>query len=411
MARIFQRLSLVKVKNAKAGMWSDGGGLYLQCTSRTDGKLRKSWIFRYASGGRERQMGLGSIAIIGLAEAREKATECRRLHLAGVDPIEHRKAARMQAALDAAKALTFDECRDAYIKAHAAGWRNPKHRQQWQNTLKTYCSPVFGKVSVQAIDVALVMKALEPIWTAKPETASRLRGRIEAILNWAKVRGLRTGENPARWRGHLDHLLPARNKVRKVEHHAALPYEQVGAFMIQLRERDGIAARALEFAILTAARTNEVIGARWDEIDFAAKVWTVPESRMKAGREHRVPLSDAVLTILQAMRSLRQDQDVFAGDRRSILSNMALLMTLRRMGRGDVTAHGFRSTFRTWAAERTGFPREVVEAALAHTTGNKVEAAYQRGDMFEKRRRLMHAWGQFCADAPGAGEIVPLRSA
>jgi integrase len=411
MSRIFQRLSLVKVKNAKAGMWSDGGGLYLQCTSRTDGKLRKSWIFRYASGGRERQMGLGSIAIIGLAEAREKATECRRLHLAGVDPIEHRKAARMQAALDAAKALTFDECRDAYIKAHAAGWRNPKHRQQWQNTLKTYCSPVFGKVSVQAIDVALVMKALEPIWTAKPETASRLRGRIEAILNWAKVRGLRTGENPARWRGHLDHLLPARNKVRKVEHHAALPYEQVGAFMIQLRERDGIAARALEFAILTAARTNEVIGARWDEIDFAAKVWTVPESRMKAGREHRVPLSDAVLTILQAMRSLRQDQYVFAGDRRSILSNMALLMTLRRMGRGDVTAHGFRSTFRTWAAERTGFPREVVEAALAHTTGNKVEAAYQRGDMFEKRRRLMHAWGQFCADAPGAGEIVPLRSA
>ena len=243
------------------------------------------------------------------------------------------------------------------------------------------------------------------------ETASRLRGRIEAILNWAKVRGLRTGENPARWRGHLDHLLPARNKVRKVEHHAALPYEQVGAFMVQLRERDGIAARALEFAILTAARTNEVIGARWDEIDFAAKVWTVPESRMKAGREHRVPLSDAALTILQAMRSLRQDQYVFAGDRRSILSNMALLMTLRRMGRADVTTHGFRSTFRTWAAERTGFPREVVEAALAHATGNKVEAAYQRGDMFEKRRRLMHAWGQFCADAPGAGKIVPLRSA
>ena len=291
-------------------MWSDGGGLYLQCTSRTDGKLRKSWIFRYASSGRERQMGLGSIEVVKLAEAREKAAECRRLHLAGVDPIEHRKAARMQAALDTAKALTFDECRDAYIKAHTAGWRNLKHRQQWQSTLKTHCSPVFGKVSVQAIDVALVMKVLEPVWTAKPETASRLRGRIEAILNWAKVRGLRTGENPARWRGHLDHLLPARNKVRKVEHHAALPHEQVGAFMIQLRERDGIAARALEFAILTVARTNEVIGARWDEIDFAAKVWTVPESRMKAGREHRVPLSDAALTILQAMRSLRQDQYV-----------------------------------------------------------------------------------------------------
>jgi len=288
---------------------------------------------------------------------------------------------------------------------------NAKHRQQWKSTLNTYCSPVFGKVSVQAIDVALVTKVLEPIWATKPETASRLRGRIEAILDWAKVRSLRTGENPARWRGHLDHLLPAPNKVRKVKHHAALPYEQVGALMIQLRECDGIAARALEFAILTAARTNEVIGTRWDEIDFAAKVWTVPESRMKAYREHRVPLSDAALAILQAMRSLRQNEYVFAGDRRSVLSNMALLMTLRRMGRGDVTAHGFRSTFRTWAAERTGFPREVVEAALAHAIGNKVEAAYQRGDMFEKRRRLMHAWGQFCVDVLSAGKIVPLRIA
>jgi integrase len=347
---------------------------------------------------------------VSLAEAREKAAECRKLRQAGIDPIEHRKARQAQAALEAAKSMTFDECRDAYIKAHAAGWRNPKHHQQWENTLKTYCSPVFGKVAVQAVDVTLVMKVLELIWATKPETASRLRGRVEAILDWAKVRGLRSGENPARWRGHLDHLLPARDKVRKVKHHAALPYVQITEYLEELRQREGIAARALEFAILTAARTGEVIGARWDEIDLAAKIWIIPETRMKAGREHRVPLSDAAMSVLKFMQSVRQNEYVFPGDRRASLSNMALLMMLRRKKCGDLTTHGFRSTFRTWAAERTAFAREVVEAALAHVVGNKVEAAYQRGDMFEKRRRLMDAWAEFCKKASATAKIVPMRS-
>ena len=408
MARAIQRLSTAKVRTAKAGMWCDGGGLYLQCTAGADGRLRKSWLFRYATKGRERQMGLGSLDTVSLAEARERAANCRRLHLAGVDPIEHRDAARMQAALDAAKAMTFDECRDAYLKAHAAGWRNAKHRQQWESTLKTYCSPVFGKVSVQAVDVALVMKAVEPIWTTKPETASRLRGRIESILDWARVRDMRTGDNPARWRGHLDQLLPAPSKVRKVQHHAALPYPEIGAFMVELRGRDGVAALALEFAILTATRTNEVLGARWDEID--GQVWTIPASRMKAGREHRVPLSDKAMTIIKRMKAVRANDYIFPGDRREMLSNMALLMTLRRMGRGDLTTHGFRATFRTWAAERSQFPREVVESALAHVIGNKVEAAYQRGDLFDKRRRLMDAWAEYCAKAANLGaSVIPLR--
>ena len=411
MARTIQRLSPVKVRTAKAGMSCDGGGLYLQCTAGADGGVRRSWLYRFAAKGRERQMGLGSAETVSLAEAREKAAECRKLHQAGIDPIEHRKTAQAQAALEAAKSMTFDECRDAYIKAQAAGWRNPKHHQQWENTLKTYCSPVFGRVAVQAVDVALVMNVLEPIWPTKPETASRLRGRIEAILDWAKVRGFRTGENPARWRGHLDHLLPARGKVRKVKHHAALPYIQISKYLDELRKREGIAARALEFAILTATRTNEVIGARWDEIDLAARVRTIPESRMKAGREHRVPLSDAAISVVKRMQSVRQNDYVFPGERRATLSNMALLMTLRRMNRDDLTTHGFRSTFRTWAAERTDFPREVVEAALAHVVGNKVEAAYQRGDMFDKRRRLMNAWAEFCMKVSTTGEIVPIRSA
>jgi integrase len=377
-------------------MWCDGGGLYLQCTKNTDRAVRRSWLFRFAANGRERQMGLGSAESVTLAEAREKASECRRLRQAGIDPIEHRKAVQAEAALEAARSMTFDECRDAYIKAHSAGWRNAKHRQQWNSTLKTYCSPTFGKVTVQAIDVALVMKVLERIWTSRPETASRLRGRIEAILDWAKVRGLRKGENPARWRGHLDHLLPARNKVREVKRHAALPYQEIGKFMGQLRERAGVAAKALEFAILTGARTGEIIGAQWEEFDLATKAWAIPGSRMKAGREHRIPLSDPAMAVLKSMQSVRQNEYVFPGDRRAGLSNMALLATLRRMNRGDVTTHGFRSSFRTWAAERTSFPRELVEVALAHVVGNKVEAAYQRGDMLDRRRRLMDAWANFC---------------
>jgi len=391
-------------------MHCDGGGLYLQCTEGADSSVRRSWLFRYATKGRERQMGLGPVDQVSLADARDRAAECRKLRESGIDPIEYRKAAQVQEALEAAKSMTFDECRDAYIKAHAPSWRNAKHNQQWLNTLQSYCSPIFGNIPVQAVDVSFVMNVLAPIWSTKPETASRLRGRIEAILDWAKARGLRTGDNPARWRGHLDQLLPARGKVRKVRHHASLPYSEICTYLEALRRHKGVAAKALEFLILTAARTGEVIGARWDEVDLSAKIWTIPPSRMKAGREHRVPLTEAAVSILKEMQVLRQNEYLFPGDRRAQLSNMALLMVLRRMKRSEITAHGFRATFRTWAAERSNFQREVVEAALAHTVGNKVEAAYQRGDMFVKRQRLMDAWAQFCSKPAASAEVVPLLS-
>src|SRR6516225_8271652 len=256
---------------------------------------------------------------------------------------------------------------------------------------------VIGELPVASVDTALVTKILETLWSAKPETASRLRGRIEAVLNWAKARGYRDGENPARWRGHLDNLLPAMSKIRAVKHHAALPYEQIGAFVRELHTCDGVAARALEFAILTAARTSEVIGAQWTEIDLSAKIWTVPSSRMKAGREHRVPLSAYAIEILNRMAPVKTDGFVFGAKPERPLANEAMLAVLRRMERGDITVHGFRSTFRDWAAERTNFSSEVAEMALAHAVGDKVEAAYRRGDLFEKRRRLMTAWATFCA--------------
>jgi len=329
----------------------------------------------------------------------------------------------MQERLEAAKAITFKQCAESYIKTHRAGWRNRKHAAQWEATLATYAEPIIGALPVQAVDTALVMKVLEqevrdaldkptaPLWTARPETASRLRGRMESILDWAKVRGHREGENPARWRGHLDKLLPARAKVRKVEHHAALPYDKLPDFTTVLRAQEGIAARALEFAILTAARTGEVIGARWGEIDIGEKLWTAPAMRMKAGKEHRLPLSARAVAILKEMKPLCQDGQneadafVFPGGKHGKpLSNMAFLMLLRRMKHDDLTAHGFRSTFRDWAAERTNFPSEVAEMALAHAVGDKVEAAYRRGDMFKRRRRMMTAWATFCAASKQAAD-------
>jgi integrase len=412
MARTIGRLTALKVARAAGtpGMYADGGGLYLQVT-----KGGASWIYRYMLNGRAREMGLGPLALFGLQEARAKALESRRLRHEGIDPIEARHKARLSAKLDAAKAVTFKECAAGYIKAHRAGWRNAKHAAQWEATIATYADPIIGDLPVQAIDTALVMRVLEQdvgrnqdksgsLWTAKPETASRLRGRIESILDWAKVRGYRDGENPARWRGHLDKLLPARSKVRKVRHHAALPYGEMPNFMAELFEEQGIGARALEFAILTVARTGEVIGARWNEIDLSEKVWTIPAERMKAGKEHRVPLSARALTVLNEMRQLpaldsKSGEVAFVfpgGNRGRPLSNMAFLMLLRRMGRSDLTAHGFRSTFRDWAAERTSFPGEVAEMALAHTISSKVEQAYRRGDLFERRCHLMAAWEAFC---------------
>jgi integrase len=409
MARTTGRLTALKVERAKEpGMYADGGGLYLQVTEGG-----ASWIYRYMLAGRAREMGVGPLALFGLSEARAKALDARRLRHEGIDPIEARRATRSKARLDAAKAMTFQECADAYIAAHRAGWRNSKHAGQWAATLTTYAVPVIGALPVAAVDTALVMKVIEPLWTTKPETASRLRGRIERVLNWAKARGYRIGENPACWRGHLDQLLPARSKVRKVEHHAALAYAELPSFLIELRDQEGIAARALEFAILTAARTGEVIGGRWSEFDLLDKTWTVPTERMKARREHRVPLSARALAILEEMKGHRAGDDGFVfpgGKNGKPLSNMAFLMLLRRMDRGDLTAHGFRATFKTWASERTSFQNEVVEAALAHVTGSKVEQAYQRGDLFEKRRRLMQQWATFCTTEPvERDKIVPMQ--
>ena len=297
------RLSPAKVKTAGPGMHPDGGGLYLQVTQGARGAISRSWLFRFVSPPtrKERQMGLGALRDVQLAEARKKAADARALKEQGVDPIEERERARRSAAAAKAKAMTFDQCRDAYITAHEASWRNPKHRQQWSNTLATYASPAIGSLAVTAIDTALVLRVLEPIWTKKSETASRLRGRIESILDWARVRGLRQGENPARWKGHLDHLLPAKTKIAKAGHHAALDYREIGSFMAEVGQREGIAARALEFTIFTAARTGEIIGAVRNEFDLNTRIWTVPASRMKSGREHRVPLSAAAMSLLERM--------------------------------------------------------------------------------------------------------------
>jgi integrase len=439
MARItINRLSDRRARTTKPGMHADGGGLYLRVTEGKEDEdgtrtLNRYWLFRYAhrSSGKDRQLGLGPLDTVTLAAARAAARECREHLLAGLDPVEQRRAQRAANALADAKAMTFDQCRDAYIAAHRAGWRNAKHAKQWTATLTTYVTPMFGHLPVGAIDTGLVLKVLERIWATKSETASRLRGRIEAILDWAKVRGFRTGENPARWRGHLDKLLPAKSKVRKVEHHPALPYGQIGAFMSDLGERDGTAAKALQFTILTVARSDETISMRGDEIDMPAKLWTVPPERMKGKREHRVPLSEPALAIIREMMPAGLKNTggkyVFPGAKPGRpLSNMAMLELIRRMnaerqvvglpkwadpkqGGRDVVPHGFRSSFRDWAAERTNFPREVAEAALAHIEGDETERAYQRGDLFDKRRRLMTAWADYCLKPQASGTITPLR--
>lgn len=344
-------------------------------------------------------MGLGSASTFTLSEARDKALTCRKLCYEGIDPIEMRRGQRQEAALEAAKAVTFRACAEGHMEAHRAGWRNDKHANQWSATLATYAYPVFGDLPVQAVDTGLVMRVLEPIWTTKTETAVRLRGRIEAILDWAATRGYRRGENPARWKGHLQNLLPKRSKLRKVEHHAAMPFKDMPTFMKTLGKQPGIAAKLLEFTILTAARSGEARGARWSEIDLEAGIWIVPAERMKAGVEHRVPLSTAALAILVEVRGL-DDTFVFPRGRHGKpMSNMAMLALLRRMKLNDLTVHGFRSSFRDWASETTHFASEVVEMALAHTVESKVERAYRRGDLFEKRRELMQAWAEFCDPA------------
>jgi integrase len=401
------RLSAQAVRHATArGLYADGDGLYL-LVGRSG---TKSWVYRYRQDGRLRDMGLGPLRLVSLAEAREEAQLWRKRRYKVADPIAARRAEKAEKRLEAARAVSFRQCAERYIAAHRAGWKNAKHAAQWPATLATYAYPIFGDFTVQSVDVALVMQALEPIWQNKPETASRVRQRIEAVLDWAKTRGYRQGENPARWRGHLENLLPAPGKIRQVEHHAALPYGEIGAFMAALREQQGIAARALELTILTAARTGEVIGAGWEEFDLAAGMWTVPAGRMKGQRDHRVPLAAPALALLTTMHKTRTSAVVFTGARRGKpISNMAMLMLLRRMGHGELTAHGFRSTFRDWAAECTHFPREIAEMALAHVVSEKVEAAYRRGDLLTKRRQLMEAWARYCGAPPAMGEAIAMR--
>jgi integrase len=380
-------------RNNKPGLYLDGHGLILQVR----GPASKSWLFRYRMNGRVREMGLGPLHTINLGEARELALQARKLKLAGIDPIEERRERRQSAEQEAAPKPTFDQCVEQYLALHQPSWSNSKHQAQWTSTLKTYASPHFGQMAVCDVDLAAVLSALEPIWLTKSETASRLRGRIETVLDWAKVRGLRSGDNPATWKGNLARVLPARSRVRQVKHHAAMPFSEASAFMAELQKRDGMAALALQFLVLTAARTGEVLLANWEEFRLDDKLWVIPAQRMKAKREHRVPLTQAALEILRrakvANASSRLVFPSAVPDRG--LSSAAMAAVLKRTGHGHLTVHGFRSAFRDWAAEKTNHPSEVVEMALAHTIGNKVEAAYRRGDLFEKRRSLMNDWSTF----------------
>jgi integrase len=388
------RLTVRKVETAKPGKYEDGHGLRLVVSLSG----ARKWVFRFMRAGKRVEMGLGSAADVTLAQAREKATDARRLAKAGKDPVSARRAERAAGADE-----TFGPFALKLIETIETGFRNQKHRAQWRTTLTTYAAPIWNK-RLADIETDDVLSCLKPIWQAKAETASRVRGRIERVLDAAAARGLRSRDNPARWRGHLANLLAKPQKLAR-GHHAAMPFNDVPGFVAKLREVEGVSAPALEFAILTAARSGEVLGARWSEIDLTGKVWTVHARRTKAAREHRVPLTDRAIAILEMMATTRASDFVFPGAKRGKpLSVTALTMAMRRIGAGDYTVHGFRSAFRDWAGERTNFPREIAEAALAHVVGNATERAYRRGDALEKRRALMEAWAAFCE--PNTGDIV-----
>jgi integrase len=423
MKRHGNKLTAAAVRAAsRPGLYGDGHGLYLQVSAFAT----KAWVFRYMIDGQARKMGLGPLHTVSLAEARKRASDVRLKVLDRIDPIEDAHEARAKRKVEAAKAKTFKWCADTYVEANRTGWKNDKHAAQWVatfnetkrgRTVYPAATEAINALPVSAIDTGLVLAVLEPLWKKTPESASRIRGRIEAVLNWAQVRGYRDGDNPARWRGHLDKTLPQPAKVKAVEHHEAVPYADAPSFMAELRARKSISAFALEFCILTAARTSEVIGARWvefTEIDASGgakniPVWTVPADRMKAGREHRIPLSDRALAVLAELP--REGEYLFPGAQKDKpLSNMAMLELLRGMRGKGPTVHGFRSTFRDWAAEQTAYPNEMCEIALAHAIGDKAEAAYRRGDMMEKRRRLMADWAAYCANPPSARDkVVSIR--
>lgn len=418
MGRIAAKtLSAKQVENeARLGYHADASstGLYLQ-VAMGKGRLTRSWVFRYTSPTtrKRREVGLGSTRVRSLAEARRVAAEFRLQVLDGDDPKDARDRQRAAAVADRAHRITFDEAVSKCLEARAPEWGNVKHGQQWLNTLSTYASPLLGKLPVELITTDLVYQVLQPIWTSKTETATRVRQRIETVLDWCKARGYLQGENPARLRGGLGELLPKSQKIKRVEHHAAVPYREIHEFVRVLRGLSGTGALGLEFALLTAARTGEVIGAKWDEMDFSTKVWTIPAERMKAGKEHRVPLCGRAVEILQAMKSAQQNEFVFAGHsiaKHPHLSTGAFLAVMKRMGKfSHYTPHGLRSSFRDWASETTQFSNETLELALAHTIRNKAEAAYRRQDQLEKRARLMQQWQQYVDTPIEAGNVQALR--
>lgn len=387
-----QPTALAISKINKPGRYAVGNGAYLQVTGDTG----RSWIFRYRDRrtGKARHMGMGPCDLVTLAEARDKARGYRKLLLDGIDPIEHRKAAHQSAVRTAARFLTFKQATEQYLAAHEPAWQSQEQGRSWRRTLAAHAFPVFGDLPVSAIDADLVLKAVQPIWAAKHVTATRVRNRIELILDFATVGKHREGENPARWRGHLEHALAKPAKVHRVQHLAALPYAEIPGFMAKVRKLDTLNARALEFIVLTAVRLSEAAGARWDEV--AGGVWTVPPERMKSKREHRVPLSDAALACLARLPSEGRKFVFESRADRPFYGKILARETLPSI-RAGITVHGFRSTFRDWAAEQTNHPREIAEAALAHVVGDKTEAAYQRGDLLERRRRLMNDWAAFCA--------------
>lgn len=411
MPRSAKPLSVREVATLKKpGTYFDGHGLAL----RVGPTGAKSWIFRYTgTDGRRHDLGLGPLHTIGLAEARELALTCRKQRLAGNDPLQAKQSAEQERRLTAAKkTLTFAQAAEEYIQAHAAGWRDPRAAPQWRSSLRDHANPVIGALPVDAIDTALVMQCLSPIWTTKTETASRVRARIESVLDWARVAGHREGENPARWKAHLENLLPRKNKVKQAQHHAALDHAEIAGFMAELRAQNGVAARVLEFVVLTACRLGEVINARWSEVDTNAKVWVIPAERMKASQPHRVPLCDDALSIIDAMAAIRRagDDYVFPGSLAGRpISASAIRLVVERMGYA-ATVHGMRACFRSWCADH-GVARDLAEQCLAHAIGDAVEQAYNRTDLLERRRPIMASWARHCASPTvGTAEVVPLRA-
>lgn len=433
MARSINKLSALTISQKNdPGYYLDGAGLYLQVSKAGT----KSWVFKYTLDSRSREMGLGSFNTVSLAEAREMARNNRQLLLQHQDPIEVRDMAAKARQIESAKRITFDECAKKYIATHRAGWKNPKHANQWENTLTTYCSPIMGSLYAADIDTGLILRCLESIWSTKTETATRVRGRIEKILDWATSRGYRKGENPARWKGHLEFSLAAPNTIAEVEHHPALPYKQIAMFIKELKTREGMAARALEFGTLTATRSGDIRGATWGEIDFNEKVWSIPVERMKQVKSslqklekfHCVPLSDRAIDILKQRKAeageTKPSEIIFHSSKNGELSDATLKAVIKRMneidgtpkwvdphcGNRQITPHGMRAAFSTWAAECTTHNREIREKALAHVIGNETERAYQRGDLLEKRRALMTDWARYCETVVEVDNVVSIKS-